>query len=642
MKIKSVLIANRGEIALRVVKTCRRLGIKTVSIFSEDDRSLPHAKSADKCISLGIGALSETYLNQDKIIQIAKEQGADAIHPGYGFLSENTEFCKKVNDAGLIFIGPSTDAIELMGDKKTSKVAMEKIGIPLIPGYHGDDQDADLLFTEAKKIGFPVLIKATAGGGGKGMRIVRSEDEFEAGLDSSKREAKNAFGNDKVLLEKYIDNPRHIEVQLMSDSHGNHLHFYERECSIQRRYQKVVEETPSPALDDELRKKICETAVKISSGINYLGAGTIEFILAPDNSFYFLEMNTRLQVEHPVTELVTDSDLVEYQIIAAAGEKLPLKQSDIKQVGHALELRIYAEDPDNDFLPSTGKIHYIGSSPLAGVRLDCGYESQNFVNINYDPMLAKLITFADSREENIYKMLSALEDYPFLGLKSNRDYLARILEHHKFIEGDIHTHFISEYESDLKKSEFDDKTKALAIVCGLIYEKKHQKSAWNLKTSFKERRAILDGEELSFNAQFTREDVVTIELLGERFDFSFLGDAIFIGDELKKFYITQRIPHIDYHLCIGGIELFMQFPTKAESFGNKALGEGSLQSPMPGKIFKIFKDEGETVSHGDAIMILEAMKMEHTIKAQKDGVIKKIYYKIGEQVQGGVELCEIE
>ena len=642
MKIKSVLIANRGEIALRVVKTCKRLGIKTVTIYSEDDRSLPHAKAGDDCVSLGIGALSETYLNQEKIIKIAKEYGADAIHPGYGFLSENTEFCKRVNKAGVIFIGPSTHAIELMGDKKTSKVEMEKIGIPLIPGYHGDNQEPDFLFSEAKKIGFPVLIKATAGGGGKGMRIVRSEDEFTSALDASKREAQNAFGNDKVLIEKYIDNPRHIEVQLMSDSHGNHLHFYERECSIQRRYQKVVEETPSPALNDELRKNICETAVKISTGINYLGAGTIEFILAPDNSFYFLEMNTRLQVEHPVTELVTNSDLVEYQIIAAAGEKLPIKQSDISQHGHALELRIYAEDPDNDFLPSTGKIHFIGASPLEGVRLDCGYESQNFVNINYDPMLAKLITYSHSRDENIYKMLCALEDFPFLGLKSNRDYLARILEHEKFVEGDIHTHFITEYQDDLQKRELDTKAIALGIACGLIYENKNSINAWSYQKEFKNRKAILEGSEYVFNAHFPKSDVITIELNGEKFDFSYLNDSIFLGDELKKFYITQRIPNLDYHLCIGNLEAFISFPLKAESFGNKSLGEGSLQSPMPGKIFKIFKDEGESVTNGDAIMILEAMKMEHTIKAQKDGVIKKIYYQVGEQVQGGVELCEIE
>lgn len=643
MKIKSILVANRGEIAIRVVKTCKRLGIKTVNIFSEDDRSLPHASAADTNISLGIGQLSETYLNQDKIIKIAKEYGADAIHPGYGFLSENTDFCKKVNESGLIFIGPSTDAIELMGDKKTSKVEMEKIDIPLIPGYHGDNQDEKLLYEQAKKIGFPVLIKATAGGGGKGMRIVESEGEFSNALDSSKREAKNAFGNDKVLIEKYIENPRHIEVQLMSDSKGNHLHFYERECSIQRRYQKVIEETPSPALNDELREEICLTAVKISAGINYLGAGTIEFILASDNSFYFLEMNTRLQVEHPVTELVTGHDLVEYQIIAASGEELPVKQTDITQAGHALELRIYAEDPDNEFLPSTGKIHYIGNSPLGGVRLDCGYKSGNFVNINYDPMLAKLITYADSREDNIFKMLCTLEDFPFLGLKSNRDYLARILEHEQFVSGDIHTHFIKEYGDELLKREFEETEYALAIACSYIkLNAKSSGSAWDYLKRISKRKFIIDGAELEADISFPEKEVISITLDGMDYSFNFLNDSIFLEDELKKFYFAPKKSVQNYHLCVAGLEFDITIPTKARSGAITGASEGSLQSPMPGKIFKIFKNIGDKVEVGEAIMILEAMKMEHTIKAQKEGIIKNILFKTGEQVQGGVELCEIE
>src|SRR5690606_34183389 len=360
MKIKKILVANRGEIALRVLKTAKEMGIKIVTIYAEDDKNLPHALFSDEAYSLGQGPLSETYLNKHKIIDIAKKSGADAIHPGYGFLSENAEFCSMVEKAGIIFIGPTSESIILMGDKIGSKVALEKINIPMIPGYHGDNQEISFLETKAKEIGFPVLIKASAGGGGKGMRIVQEESELRDAISGAKSEALKAFSNDKVLIEKYIVNPRHIEVQLMSDTHGNHLHFFERECSIQRRYQKVVEETPAPNLSDDLRKRICETAAEISKGINYRGAGTVEFILTPDGKFYFLEMNTRLQVEHPVTEMVTGHDLVRYQILVAEGEKLNLKQSDIKQNGHAIECRIYAEDPDNDFMPSRSEERRVG------------------------------------------------------------------------------------------------------------------------------------------------------------------------------------------------------------------------------------------------------------------------------------------
>ncbi len=490
-KIEKILIANRGEIALRVIKTCRDLGIKTVTLYTHEDRNLPHRFKSDEAFYLGQGTLAETYLNQEKIIEIAKSTNSTAIHPGYGFLSENTDFCKKVSDAGIIFIGPSIEAIELMGDKKTSKVKMEEIGIPLIPGYHGDNQDADFLKVEAKKIGFPVLIKATAGGGGKGMRIVENEGEFLEALSSAKREALNAFSNDKVLLEKYILNPRHIEVQLVSDGEGNHFHFFERECSIQRRYQKVVEETPSPALDDKLRAEICETAVKISKGINYIGAGTIEYILAPNNEFYFLEMNTRLQVEHPVTEMVTGFDLVELQILAAQGEAFKFSQKDISQTGHSIEVRVYAEDPDNNFLPTIGRIKSIGSSSQEGVRLDCGFSDNTEISVNYDPMIAKLIVYADERQNAIKKMDLAIDDIKFSGVKTNRDYLKRILKHEKFVEGKVDTSFIETYKKDLTKEELSDETLA-AMIAGAIFSenksldiKTSDDDSWNHLTNFR-------------------------------------------------------------------------------------------------------------------------------------------------------------
>lgn len=454
MKIKKILVANRGEIALRVLKTAKEMGIKIVTIYAEDDKNLPHALFSDEAYSLGEGPLSETYLNKHKIIDIAKKSGADAIHPGYGFLSENAEFCSMVEKAGIIFIGPTSESIILMGDKIGSKVALEKINIPMIPGYHGDNQEVSFLETKAKEIGFPVLIKASAGGGGKGMRIVHEESELRDAISGAKSEALKAFSNDKVLIEKYIVNPRHIEVQLMSDIHGNHLHFFERECSIQRRYQKVVEETPAPNLSDDLRKRICETAAEISKGINYRGAGTVEFILTPDGKFYFLEMNTRLQVEHPVTEMVTGHDLVRYQILVAEGEKLNLKQSDIKQNGHAIECRIYAEDPDNDFMPSIGKIDRIGVPTLRDVRLDCGFLDGTEVGVNYDPMLAKLVVWGETRELAISKTIASLDEVLFLGVKTNRDYLKRILAHKEFIKGNTHTHFIPDHKTELEVKEF--------------------------------------------------------------------------------------------------------------------------------------------------------------------------------------------
>jgi 3-methylcrotonyl-CoA carboxylase alpha subunit len=467
-KIDKILIANRGEIALRVIKTCKEMGIKTVTIFTEKERGYPHTYSGDESFSLGDGALSDTYLNHEKIIEIAKLSGAKAIHPGYGFLSENSLFAEKVTKAGIKFIGPRPDSMEIMGDKKTSKVEMEKISIPLIPGYHGENQEEDFLKNEASKIGYPVLIKASAGGGGKGMRVVEKEEEFISALNSAKREAQNSFGNDIVLIEKFIQNPRHIEVQVMSDTHGNHLHFFERECSIQRRHQKVVEETPSMALTDSNRDSITKTAVQIASGINYEGAGTVEFIMDANGEFFFLEMNTRLQVEHPITEMVTGSDLVRLQIIVAAGLELPMKQDEIKQSGHAIETRIYSEDPDNDFMPAIGKISRVGTTSLNNVRLDSGYVDGNEVTINFDPMLAKLVCWGVDRDSAISKTIHSLDEVVFLGVQTNRDYLKRIVDSKPFRECDTYTHFIETYSDLLTKTPTTDEQIAKAISAFLV------------------------------------------------------------------------------------------------------------------------------------------------------------------------------
>ena len=646
--IKKVLIANRGEIALRVIKTCKSKSIKTVTIYAADDATLPHASAGDENISLGRGALSDTYLNQDKIINIAKETGADAIHPGYGFLSENTEFCKKVSEAGLIFIGPSVEAIELMGDKKESKVKMEALGIPLVPGYHGDNQEPNFLFDEAKKIGFPVLIKATAGGGGKGMRIVNSESEFTDALNASKREALNAFSNDKVLLEKYIINPRHIEVQLVSDGQGNHFHFYERECSIQRRYQKVIEETPSPALDEKLRTAICETAVKIAKGINYIGAGTIEYILAPNNEYYFLEMNTRLQVEHPVTEMVTGRDLVELQILAAEGKAFTFKQEDITQTGHSIECRIYAEDPDNEFLPTTGRIQKIHINPEIDFRLDCGYKDGNNISTSYDPMLAKLITYDMDRYAAIEKMQISLNNVLFGGTKTNRDYLKRVLANEKFEIGDIHTHLIEQDKSDLVKKGFSDNQLAHFMAISLAAKTNEYQNVWD--QSFNTLSKKLKIDESEYEIQLTRLNRKQVEFYfnDKLYQYEILywekGHIVvgFEGEAFSGHLFTLDVSDRK-QVFINEWEAQVEVMAKVKrATASDFISEGALQSPMPGKVFKVLKKVGDKVKKGDSVLIVEAMKMEHTIKATTEGLIKEIFFNEGDQVQGGVLLCEIE
>lgn len=469
-KINKILIANRGEIALRIIQTCREMQIKTVTIYTDEEKDLPHSFAGDESICLGSGPLKDTYLNQDLIVSIAKDTGSDAIHPGYGFLSERASFAKRLRNEKIIFIGPTPESIELMGDKKSSKIKILELGVPSIPGYHGDGQTLETLLSEAIKIGFPVLIKASAGGGGKGMRIVESEGEFQAALEGAKREALNAFSDDTILLEKYIKSPRHIEIQVMSDQHGNHLHLFERECSIQRRYQKIVEESPSPAVTPELRALMTEAALKITRGISYEGAGTIELILDTDGKFYFLEMNTRLQVEHPVTEMVTGLDLVKLQIMVAEGLKLPFTQNDLRQTGHAIEVRLYAEDPDNGFLPSIGKIKKIGSTSLRHMRLDCGYKDGNDVSISFDPMLAKLISWGENRNSAASKLVLALNEVVFLGdgLKTNRNYLQRILSSKPFLNGFTFTHFVNTYEQDLKPTMPTSDERALAIAAMLF------------------------------------------------------------------------------------------------------------------------------------------------------------------------------
>ena len=473
-----ILVANRGEIALRVMRTARAMGIGTVAVYSEADRHAPHVKYADEAVLLGPAPSSESYLVMDKVIAAAKSTGADGIHPGYGFLSENSEFANKIAAEGIIFIGPGQKAIETMGSKLAAKEAVRAYDIPMVPGIDEAITDPKKAIMIAKEIGFPILIKASAGGGGKGMRVVESEEVLEEQMNRAISEALSAFGDGSVFIEKYISSPRHIEIQVLADSHGNVVHLFERECSIQRRHQKVVEEAPSAVLTPELRERMGEAAIKVAKSCNYEGAGTVEFLLDSLNNFYFLEMNTRLQVEHPVTECITGVDLVAEQIKVARGEKLSFTQDDLKIKGHAVELRIYAEDPLNDFLPSIGILETYIRPIGEGVRVDDGYEQGMEIPIYYDPMIAKLITYADTRTAAIQKMKQAIADYKIVGLETTLPFGKFVMENEQFISGDIDTHFVKKYYSPeaLLKGQNAEKSLAAEIAIKYYQEQKNKLS----------------------------------------------------------------------------------------------------------------------------------------------------------------------
>lgn len=468
---KKVLIANRGEIAVRIIKACQELGIKTVAIYSDVDKSAPHVQIADESINLGDPTPSESYLNIPKIIENAQKIGAEAIHPGYGFLAENPDFAKACHDSGIKFIGPKPEVITLMGDKIEAKKTMEQADVLVIPGYHGLKQDMATFVKEGKKIGFPLLVKATAGGGGKGMRIANSEDDLEQSIESAKRESKSAFGNDSVFLEKYLDKPRHIEFQVLADEHGNIIHLFERECSIQRRHQKIIEEAPSPVMTKKLREMMGNAAVAAAKAVGYTNAGTIEFMVDGDLNFYFMEMNTRLQVEHPITEATTGIDLAKWQLKIASGKKLTLTQKDVTQRGHALECRIYAEDPSNGFLPSIGKLKKVELPTGPNIRNDTGVETNLEVTPYYDPMLAKLIVSAENRDESINKMIWALSRYVVLGVTTNISFLKKVLEHNEFRKGNITTHFIDNHFKDWIIAK--EKIPVDALIALAVYDSMH-------------------------------------------------------------------------------------------------------------------------------------------------------------------------
>lgn len=661
---KKILIANRGEIACRVMKTAHRLGIACVAVFSEADRDALHVKLADEAYLIGPASSSESYLRYDVIIQTALKAGAEAIHPGYGFLSENPEFAEACAQASLVFIGPPVAAIRAMGSKSTAKSIMEKAKIPLVPGYHGDRQDLVTLEKEAEKIGYPVLLKAAAGGGGKGMRVVWQQHGFEAALESAKREAKASFGDDQILLEKYLIKPRHIEMQIFADNHGNVMHLFERDCSIQRRHQKIIEEAPAPLLSEELRRNISQAAMAAAKAIDYRGAGTIEFLLDSDGKFYFMEMNTRLQVEHPVTEKITQQDLVEWQLLVASGEKLPT--SSVSCHGNAFEVRIYAENPLNDFLPSTGRIN-CWKTPAENrhIRIDTGVGQGDAITPFYDPLLAKLIVWDKTRELALLQLQAALAEFQICGVGNNLNLLTAIARHPDFAAEKISTDFIPNHFNELiTLLEPSPRVLALAGIFCLLHNQELVKQQAARNQQVQSPWLLADNWRVNLTARQTfhfylqNEIIVQVEQLVNQDPTDY---RVIINDQtfnithasLKDGELTAQIDaqEIKSNFFLDQTTLAIlqdgwryQLTLSSNRFyETKDTGTASrLTSPMPGKVVALLAKTNTEVESGTGLAVVEAMKMEHTIHAPTKGIVKEWYFQVGDLVDEGVELLKFE
>ncbi len=663
---KKVLIANRGEIACRLIQTCNRLGIQTVAVFSDADRNARHVAMADEAWHIGGSRPNESYLRGEKILDVARESGAQAIHPGYGFLSENADFARACGKAGIAFIGPTPEAIDAMGSKSAAKSLMEKAGVSVVPGYHGAEQDATFLANEAKRIGYPVLIKAVAGGGGKGMRLVHQHDDFLPQLDAAKREAKNSFGDDTVLIERYVQGPHHIEFQVFGDSHGNVVHLFERECSIQRRHQKVLEETPSPFLDDALRKKMGDAAVAAAKAINYTNAGTIEFIVGEDREFFFMEMNTRLQVEHPITEMTTGLDLVEWQLRVASGKPLPLRQDQITRKGHAIEVRICAENPANQFLPEIGPLYrFIYPADMEGVRVDTGVLEGDQISIYYDSMIAKLIAYGGDRQQAQQKLIEALAQTAVIGVKTNIDFLAKVAREPDFSAGKIDTHFIAQHSASLLSAP--EKVPHRALVFAAITKLRANEIAAKTKLSASNDAyspwGLANGWRLSGTgaqtflfadplSNLTREirvrrkaDSYAIEVDDHSYAVSTQGGigkeiALTIGDHVSSALVLR---HEDYYLVDISGERYEFLAVRPFAFDHaEESASGRLTALMPGRIVKVMVSVGDDVASGQPLLIMEAMKMEHTIHSPREGKIEKVFYKVDDIVAADAPLFAFE
>lgn len=661
--IQKLLIANRGEIACRVIRSARALGIRTVAVYSEADANAMHVRMADSARLIGPASAAQSYLVMEKVIAAAKAEGAEAIHPGYGFLSERAAFADACKEAGLIFVGPSAEAIRAMGDKAQAKALMGKAGVPLTPGYHGEDQSDDLLADEAAKIGFPVLVKASAGGGGRGMRIVEAAEDMQGAIDAARREAKAAFGDDTLLLECYLGRPRHVEVQVMADSHGNVLHLHERDCSIQRRHQKVIEEAPAPNLTDATRKQLTDAAVAAARAIDYVGAGTCEFLVDEDGSPYFIEMNTRIQVEHPVTEMITGLDLIELQLRVAGGEALPLTQDEVQCRGSAIEARLYAEDPTRGFLPQTGTLTAFDVPSNQGrVRVDTGVQTGDTISVHYDPMIAKVIAWAETRDLAARELASALAGTDIVGVTTNIGFLADTLRHPAFLNVELDTHFIERHEADLLGGAPVPSTEAIAAAVALMLEEQaasakalagaDHASPWAENDGFRLNQDL--AELYSFQSQ---DDAVDATLTWARD-----GQRLSIGDNVQRFAYSApaddsgvwmiqlsertfqaRIAWAGQDIIVGADgRRWRLSPLKLGADADADAGPGSLSSPMPGKIVRVEVKAGDQVKKGDPLVALEAMKMEHVITAPADGVVERVNCGLGDQVEEGIALVAFE
>lgn len=654
-EINSILIANRGEIASRIMRTCRKMGIKTIAVFSEADRSAPFVADADTAVFIGESAPAASYLDMEKIIAVAKQTGADAIHPGYGFLSENVAFADKCAQEGIIFIGPNTKAIQAMGSKSEAKTLMIKAGVPVVPGYQGEDQSIERLAKEAKAMGFPVLLKATAGGGGKGMRIVHNEAEVEKAIEAAKRESKSAFGDDELIVEKYIASGRHIEFQIFGDKHDNYIHVLERECTIQRRYQKVLEESPSPIMSEELRNRMGEVAVNAAKALNYDNAGTVEFIYDDKSGdFYFLEVNTRLQVEHPVTEEVTGLDLVQMQIESAQGMPLQVKQAGIVGNGYALELRLYAEDASNDFMPVTGKIQRFYYPEVEGLRVESAVETGSEISVFYDPMIAKLIVHDVNRNAAMRKMVYVLKNLVCVGTVTNQDFLLHLLENELVKEGQYDTHFIqNKLDLSFLKSKSEVHLHRAGIAATLYSWKKREEqrvffkavpSGWRNNFTYHQQETYIYKDE---------EIVAKYRYLGPDFEFVF-------GENTYKVAIVNA-DNETIRCEIDGVQYAFTLVASGQTFyvHNEEMGsvsfvekdrfpekevekvKGGYEAPIPSQIVKVLVEPGQAIKSGDGLMILSSMKMENTLVADEDGTVEEIFVEEGGNVEAGALLLKI-